>query len=196
MTTADWDAGSRAATELLLRQRLYSLAIDVMKLRYDKQIIFDSMQHFCATTRTTMEELTRSSDTRDGLTLRQRRGDGLLYLVLYNEEMGSLRRRNFTLAHEIGHIYLDHTDDGNEQERQANSFAAQLLLPRILVEQLIRQGLLAVRDLCDIFFVSRQAAETRLRSINDGLGYTDNDQALLAKFGGLLPDLAGPVVTV
>ena len=196
MTGFDQDAGIRAATALLLRQRLHNLAIDVMKLRYDKEIHFRSMQNFCATTRTTMEELNRSSDTRDGLTLRRKRGDGQLYLVLYNEAAGSLRRRNFTLAHEIGHIYLEHADDGDEQERQANSFAAQLLLPGILVERLIRQGPLTAGDLCDIFFVSRQAAENRLRNMVGDLGYTDGDRALLDRFGGLLPNLTGPVVTI
>lgn len=43
-------------------------------------------------------------------------------------------RRRFTIAHEIGHLLLGHTctnkqDDGTHNEREANLFAGELLVP-------------------------------------------------------------------
>lgn len=64
-------------------------------------------------------------------------------------------RRNFTIAHELGHFYLhrekqcqfaDRTKDMknntlNEFEMQANAFAAQILLPNFVIFNLISQGM-------------------------------------------------------
>jgi hypothetical protein len=43
-------------------------------------------------------------------------------------------RRRFTIAHEIGHLLLGHTcgvQDGSHNETEANTFAAELLVPTI-----------------------------------------------------------------
>jgi Zn-dependent peptidase ImmA (M78 family) len=87
-----------------------------------------------------------------------------------------LDRQRFTLAHEIGHAYL-HKDNGalpaivdfraemdhpqSEKEKEANQFAAALLMPR---EPFIRQWLQWKGDvdtLCKIFGASKQAVEIR-----------------------------------
>ncbi|GAB3191984.1 ImmA/IrrE family metallo-endopeptidase [Nesterenkonia suensis] len=42
--------------------------------------------------------------------------------------MGLIQRRS-TLAHELGHAYHRHTGDGPKDERQADLYAARLLIP-------------------------------------------------------------------
>jgi Zn-dependent peptidase ImmA (M78 family) len=68
--------------------------------------------------------------------------DGSRGNILINPEEPE-SRKNFTLAHEIGHIVLNHNDDGRivdqrsdilnpkngTREWQANEFAAELLMP-------------------------------------------------------------------
>jgi len=49
-------------------------------------------------------------------------------------------RRRFTIAHEIGHLLLDHgcsggEGDGSHNETEANAFAAELLMPRKLLKK-------------------------------------------------------------
>lgn len=145
-----------------------------------------------------MEQLAQSRDIRDGVTLVRRRAGRTHYIVLYNAEVTNPRRRNFTLAHEVGHILLEHAGDGDPQEREADRFAAQLLLPRILVEQLVRlwEGTLSAADLSEMFCVSREAAGHRLRTLQSQVRYTDDDHALLARFGGLLTGPQEPIVTL
>lgn len=84
------------------------------------------------------------------------------------------RRRRFTIAHEIGHFVLHPglqrperggrvNEAGRLREREADAFAAELLMPEYLVRQaVLEQGADAAR-LAERFEVSRQAMQTRLR---------------------------------
>lgn len=85
--------------------------------------------------------------------------DGLNAQIGYAVQ-NSIKRQRFTIAHELGHYVLDHRRQGvfvdtvekymtlfrdsnsstgeNVQEREANAFAAALLMPRDLVSQAIK----------------------------------------------------------
>ena len=99
-------------------------------------------------------------------------------------------RRRFTVAHELGHVLLTAHDDlhidrslmlrdplshqGTDwREVEANLFAAELLLPRDMVADVLKKrgGLdpddaRAVREVADHFGVSPQALLIRLTSLN------------------------------
>jgi Zn-dependent peptidase ImmA (M78 family) len=79
------------------------------------------------------------------------------------------RRRRFTLAHELGHFLLhkDKIDAGRKTEsmlfrdedsspieREANEFASDLLIPRPEFVDAIRNGVVSIDALSDIFGVS------------------------------------------
>ena len=98
-------------------------------------------------------------------------GDGHAVVLTDGGDSG---RRHFTIAHEIGHFVLHPercrperggvvNEAGRREEREADAFAAELLMPEYLVREAVReQGLDAVR-LADRFAVSRKAMQTRLR---------------------------------
>lgn len=86
-------------------------------------------------------------------------------------------RQRFTAAHELGHFALHREQIGESlqdnyllraegfsgyQETQANSFAADLLMPRHLIEQQMRAGITGVADLARTFGVSQIAMSIRL----------------------------------
>lgn len=91
-------------------------------------------------------------------------------------------RQRFTIAHEIGH-YLLHRDVGpfedgllfrreaqfNPREREANEFAALLLMPEMETQNVYRQNG-NILDVAKAFGVSRQAAQYRLDNISGNLG--------------------------
>ena len=111
--------------------------------------------------------------------------------IRYNELEGATRSR-FTIAHELGHFIL-HKDtplfvDKNEKvlfrnavsatgevmkEREANAFAAALLMPKLFIEHEI-QNFINERDiithLADIFSVSTQAMSFRLSNLDYDFG--------------------------
>lgn len=83
------------------------------------------------------------------------------YRIVYNSNHSEVRRR-FTIAHELGHYYLHRAILGNgtgdskayrsdvpghtnpkirtKEEREANSFAADLLMPKNKIEQWKTEG--------------------------------------------------------
>lgn len=189
----------KEATQLLLDQRLFSLKFDVRNLKFKQRVLFDSMQNYCIKTRHTMRELSRVSDTHDGLTIKRTANGRDIFIVLYNDNIKNSRRRNFTLAHEVGHICLGHDDDGPVQEREANAFAAQLLLPRVLLRELVLKwdGSIHSDDVCAVFGASREATKLRMQDLcfNDSV-HTKEDIALLKRFGNLLPEQDEPIISI
>jgi hypothetical protein len=98
---------------------------------------------------------------------------------------GDSGRRRFTIAHEIGHFVLHPercrpergggvNEAGRMEEREADAFAAELLMPDHLVREAVREQGLDVTRLADRFEVSRKAMQTRLR----GLGLTERHSDL------------------
>jgi predicted transcriptional regulator len=112
-----------------------------------------------------------------------------LYKVVVNAIHAPVRQR-FTAAHELGH-YIYHRDllgagvgdtrayraDGTDfpnaairpmHERQANSFAANLLMPQHSIERLRAEGVHEVRALADRLGVSAEAMRIRLGLPREG----------------------------
>lgn len=109
-------------------------------------------------------------------------------IISYNKKEGKERQR-FTVAHELGHYFL-HSDEKPlfvdkkpkilfrnsasssgeiHQEREANAFAASLLMPRKLIEKelesLPEETIDIIKSLSKIFKVSEQAMSFRLSNL-------------------------------
>lgn len=97
------------------------------------------------------------------------------YCIMFNsQKIGSFeyapnRRCNFTLAHELGHIFLEHLltpySEKSESERiyedcEANEFASRLLMPESLLLQCN-----FISKLTAEFLVSSQAFYTRVNNL-------------------------------
>ena len=103
------------------------------------------------------------------------RGGKSGYAIYTNANHPTTRRR-FTIAHELGHYVLHHgvigegiTDDAlyrsrlsGPLEREANRFAAKLLMPWNLIIESTEQGINTVKDLAEKFGVSKSAMSIRL----------------------------------
>jgi Zn-dependent peptidase ImmA (M78 family) len=89
----------------------------------------------------------------------------------------SYTRKRFTIAHEIAHFLLHRNsirgtifDDtlyrsslmSGAQETEANKFAADILMPYHLLEQMAQRGVVSVDELASKFGVSTQAMSIRL----------------------------------
>lgn len=95
--------------------------------------------------------------------------------ILINRNRKKTHQR-FTLAHELGHYFLNHNNQppdtaeqlrtGEENEISANRFAAEFLMPKDDVEILLKQGK-TQSEMEEIFNVSTESMGYRL----DNLGY-------------------------
>lgn len=89
---------------------------------------------------------------------------GNAYIVLY-PCLSNIARLNWTLAHELGHIYLGHSQSGPAEEAEANQFAAQLLMPDAVILKICEKyGKINARDIMAIFDVSASAARIKILS--------------------------------
>lgn len=77
------------------------------------------------------------------------------WIIYINDITTGYERQNNTFLHEIGHIVLDHTEDSDLADSEANFFAKYALVPPILVYKL---KLTTAEEISDIFNVSYEAA--------------------------------------
>lgn len=102
-------------------------------------------------------------------------GESTIYLNKFESD----DRQAFTLAHELGHWLLHHQDleEGSElavmyrktdpsrnndpKEKEANCFAANLLVPKFLLDKYVNKA--SVPELAKIFGVSKQLITYRLQ---------------------------------
>ena len=107
------------------------------------------------------------SENESGTTLMQ---DDKLYIIYADEQ--SPQRCRFTIAHELGHIFLGHlfSKDGNgfattdDAEHSANVFARDLLAPACVLHELQALTSAAIANLCNI---SLEAATYRAERMSE-----------------------------
>ena len=163
----DFDNAEYLARELRLIQNNDSLSLDVRKMNFDKPIIIDTFQNYSKLTNIPLEKITAKGKLKDGYTIITDN----VYIILYNIESLYSERLNWTLAHEVGHIYLGHTKDKQKEEIEAHWFAAELLAPETIIKSLAKlrnqfEKKVNVLDLQDMFHISYEASEKRIESLN------------------------------
>ena len=104
----------------------------------------------------------------DANTIAQAHADGIAYIVVYN---GRRKRERawWSLAHEFGHIVLGHAvkgwHDRTANEREADMFAAELLLPMGAIQEIRRWPLYKIARTCG---TSLEATRNRLTDLTNG----------------------------
>ena len=123
-------------------------------------------------------------------------------IIFYNDEITSKERQRFSLNHELGHVLMKH-DLNNKRmydkyEIETNFFAAQMLMPEQIINELIKRGKqITVVNLMSWFKVSRVAAQKRLDTLrkidfsNRSLNEKIIDESILLKYKSFI-DLIAP----
>ncbi|MCL2755350.1 MAG: ImmA/IrrE family metallo-endopeptidase [Oscillospiraceae bacterium] len=166
---------SDKARELLLGQRRVAFRLEFEGMDFgDRRVVFDTFQNYAKITGS--KPLTKQQ-VPDGCTLYKHGIHTILThevaavrlhrssttAQIKNAESAQLRNR-WTIAHELGHIYLAHAQDGEAEEKQAHAFASELLMPAPILLELrkrLSRGL-AASELSRLFGVSNSAANNRL----------------------------------
>lgn len=180
----DFDRAQDTATALLVQQNLTRLHVDVRDFHLRPGIIIDSIQNFCHITGQPLSNFNTKS--LEGACTIMYEGKSL---ILYDDSIAYEPRKHWGIAHELGHVYLGHTDDNRNAEIEAHFFAAQLVAPEIvLLNMAQRQGHLFGYELPGHFNISWEAAEKRVSGINRRpcYNYGENDRILEARFAPIL----------
>ena len=156
------------ASEILLLQEDLVFPIDVEKIKLkDKNIIFSSYQNYAEKTGISVSDLNPDGKYNDAMVFSRSVNEKL---ILYNSEIYSKGRILWNKAHELGHIVLDHKEQGESEEIEANTFASQLLLPQCLLKKLIQNNLNITPEYLVLKFgLSNAAAESCLKLVGKKL---------------------------
>ncbi len=97
-------------------------------------------------------------------------------------------RARFTLAHEIGHIVLEHKEPSLEAEAEADVFAQLLLVPEAVLVYLNIQEIYQIRS---FFSVSKKCAQTCLTLLKDRkwrkpVGYFESEKEILKQLNYII----------
>ena len=159
------------ADSVLLEHGLYSIPIDLVTLANRQGI-----------------KVHNAKFSEEGISgMLAKRGDNITMLIHQSDHPN---RKRFTIAHELGHHFLHLMEDGEivdteedlfrnegggekntiEQESrrrevQANQFAAALLMPARLVEEIYQEVTKDITEVSRIFKVSREAMGYRLNQL-------------------------------
>ena len=157
---------SKAYETLIIQDNLlFPLDVFNIKLNLNMKIIsFDELAQISSTSYEQIKELSQNADAF------KYEQNGIL-LIVYDNKIQSLGRKRWSIAHEYGHVVLNHRCQSDQNEIEANFFAANLLLPQcILKELLIKRGDITKDYLKGKFSISEEAATKYLARIN-GRGF-------------------------
>ena len=146
-----------------------SKAMEVLKEHWNYQLPVDPIAIASALG---VEVLKSPSIGVDGAFIEE---NGRKAIVL--REFSNSNRERFTIAHELGHACLGHgfslrdpsvdydLTNFNPEERDANYFAAELLMPEpVLRHVVIERKITDLAELCKLFGVSSAALSIKLKS--------------------------------
>ena len=84
------------------------------------------------------------------------------WLIELNQDR-HVNSQRFTIAHEVGHLVMGHQGCGTStvEERQANLFAAELLMPLSMLRTALKKTR-RLGELAGLFMVSKEAMQYKL----------------------------------
>ena len=130
-------AAAQKAYETLLDAGIEELPVSVEKLISAlPQVSLLTFGQAAALLEISPEALAWDFPSQEAFTLSEIREGRTRHLICYQEKTTPSRRR-FALAHELGHVLLEHAREGGTEDAQVNCFAEHLLCPRPFLRQII-----------------------------------------------------------
>jgi len=138
----DYNRAANMAYKSLISLQVNTLPVDPLAIlkRCRNTIIHtydDIMPRFDVTDRFCFRTFVMQNN--DAMTIRKEINGHTVYELFYDSHANP-RRMRFTLAHELGHILLNHKMETSWEEQEADYFAAQLLAPRPVFNVLAVHG--------------------------------------------------------
>lgn len=182
----DFFKAQNEATKLLLKQNFNSLNIDIRNFEFDRNIKIDSIQHYAQIVNKKVSDF-YCPELSGCLVLKISKFG--LNLILYDDSEKNEKRKHWGIVHEVGHIYLNHTSDGNIEEIEANFFAAQIVTPEIVLIDFAKMqgGRLSSNDIHENFNCSIESSCKRINTLKSNIwSYNAYDKRLSLKFKPIL----------
>lgn len=106
------------------------------------------------------------------------------WIIYYNDESKSYERINQTIMHEIGHFFLGHEKEGEEEESEAKFFAKYALVSPPLIHNMTIEK--TINNIMTVFAISYQTATIAFHNYQKRFrygpkNYTNYEQQILTQ---------------
>lgn len=157
----------------------YSLLADtafpvdpILFINQTKNIALDTYSRIATHINGSINDVKRITGSDDGVSFFDVKNGR--YVITYNDSVQTESRKRFTIAHELGHIYLGHllcknksNDLYNSQDTEANYFAKRFLVPLPFFTRLLEKTTLESLSVSDISFIFNVSLDVAKYSINN-----------------------------
>lgn len=152
----DYYRVSNAVLKLIIKHQINSLPVNLYKILEEENIMLATYKSGAKIFEIIDKNLTKNNL---GFSLRIKNN----YYIFYNDSVPEIIQR-FTIAHEIGHIKLNHFYGENHEndEKEANMFAARLLMPMCILYECNVNSAEEISMMCK---VSNSAARFRYKRL-------------------------------
>ena len=166
--TPDYFTATNKAYEILIQVYPFRLETDIFQIlssfpNVTVRTYTDWAKRFGLSFEKTLDEL----PSEHGFTLRDR---ATHFQISYNEKK-DVSTIKFTLAHELGHIVMNHFKDNDTARKEASCFARNLLCPIPVIDEL---NIKTISDLTSVFGVGELMAEISLKHFESDRYYIRN----------------------
>lgn len=169
------------ANEILILQKKLTFPLDIFNLKTNYNIKILSFTDLANSNSCSYNEIVLLADESDAFKFEK---SGII-LIAYNEKILNKNRIRWSIAHEYGHVILNHKNQSDQNEIEANFFAANLLLPRCILKELLeKRDFIDKKYIQDKFGISGEAADKYFSNINSrGFQFYKNeyDDIIVAK---------------
>ncbi len=161
------------AYETLILQDKLTFPLDVFNIKIKKNVKILTFSDLAELNQCTFNDIFLLSDESDALKYEKNN----LILIAYNEKIENKNRIRWSIAHEYGHIVLNHMGQSDQNEVEANFFAANLLLPRCILKELIKKrDFVDKKYLQNKFGISKEASEKFFSNMSSrGFEFFENE---------------------
>lgn len=156
--SADYFKVRNIAWNFLIKNNVKEYPLDLISIIEKNNWALLSYQEFSSLKNISIEELKRKYSPS---------GFSFNHIIVINEELSDQVKR-FTIAHEIGHILLHKLiPDKIRREKEANMFAARILMPMFLIRELNIEDKVELAKLCNVSVESAGYRLERYQKIKD-----------------------------
>lgn len=186
MNKPNYPLAEQSALEVINNMKFKELPIDLEQIvNARKDLKMFTYTFFCEFTGWTMEEVIRRANSESGCCFYYDEIDK--YIILYNDTIQNPGHIRWTIAHELGHYFLEHSkitrrssfmrnalaeNEYRVFESEANCFARSLLAPPAVLLELKPASPHYISEICHISFkASTHIYNFLLRGLKNGISY-------------------------
>lgn len=180
--------------KFIIDNNIYTYPLDIIEVIKQNKWSITKYSEIANEFNCTNDEICKNFQSNDGKTHLFIENKNYTYSIIYNDDLAinTDERIRFTLAHEIGHIYLNHLKDFKETEiqrnglnnksysileKEADMFARNLLCPYPLVKRIIKNckdNEKNIQIINEVFKISKTASKIRLNLMSYDKKYPFN----------------------